>query len=233
VPQNESIGKRLNLWTQTVAIIIGGIWAVNTFWYKEIKVPSTTPVNIVVDIGLKVGSPRKQNSPNLIPLEVVASAKNVGGRDVYLLPSMFAGYGWNIVAKSSDVPVGTTFGAKSALEFWDAAAQSPSRDLVAAGWLFLDDYLRPSEAISRKFVVFVDRAKYDVAAFQIVVPSTTKKDVLEVEWSIRSDSHFDEHIYKIAKDKSRVDISPENVEAGPKKSLELQYSRSLTQIALW
>jgi hypothetical protein len=43
----------VNLWAQTIGIVLVGGWARYTFVYKERVEPSAAPVNIVVDLGLK------------------------------------------------------------------------------------------------------------------------------------------------------------------------------------
>jgi hypothetical protein len=232
LPDKESFAQKANLWVQTLGIIVAGVWAVNTFWYKEVKVPATVPVNLVLALDLKVPIFSKKNRSPLIPVEVHVSARNPSTRNVYLLPSIFVAYGTRVTPKDGKLPPEMTIGQTSNMTFWDAHATTAARELFATGRLFVDTSLGAGEAVSHQDVVFAKAGSYDVLDFQIQVPSVTKPDALDLSWLVTQDSELHPILHKITKGQQGMDISPDNVEEAFKRSLELQFSSSVAQIAV-
>jgi hypothetical protein len=229
----ESVTQKINLWVQTLDIVIAGVWAANSFWYKEIKVPSSAPVNVVVTLDLKAPPARGNRVSGSTPVEVTASARNSSTRDVYLLPSTFAAFDAGVTPHNSILQDGVFFGSKSTMAFWDAYATTGTRQLVAVGRLFSNTSLGPGEVISRRFIVFTKSAPHEVFDFQIVIPSVTKKDALDLEWSVARDQTFHQTIYRFGNGNQREDISANGAGEDTKHAAEFEYSQSSTQISLW
>ena len=84
---------------------MGGIWTYYSWYYKEILIPSTAPVNVTTELTVKEagskGDESGQSNEQSKAIELVITAKNPSTRTVYLLPNCWFASGVTIWSKSA------------------------------------------------------------------------------------------------------------------------------------
>lgn len=174
--------KKVVSWS-TLALIIGGVWAVITFYYTQVFLPKTAPINISLKLELKKIGPRAGaiDKDNLVAVELQTTATNPSSREVYLLKSAWVATACNVEMKKADASENREFVKSS-----DALLNSTQENeielfsvrtgctYVAAGRLFADLALKPNESIHRAIVFYVPSNKYDELTVQVRMPSEEK-----------------------------------------------------------
>lgn len=244
--QNRSVtrAKRLlrifKFWGPPIGVMIAALWAVYTFYFKEVWLPQSAPVNITVDLQLKkLGASTARGSTGekrLLAVELKVTATNPSSREIALLPSAWVAYGYKIV------PIGQR------LKFADQASAQLSypqahRDkyierhvftlpgtVVAVGSLFSDKYLRPHETVTRTLIFHVPPAEYDMLDTIVRVPSANKRSGATLEWALEEDVLV---AYRIDADGSRTPLEEDEEGNLREPILGADFYGSRAHLSLW
>jgi hypothetical protein len=183
----RGLGQTINLWVQTIGIVIAAAWGGWTFVYKEIEVPKSAPVNVTVDLELKrIGAGQGENKKKLIPVELKVSARNPSTREIYLLPSVWMASGVKVAAKEeglNDVPAVTSQNEQSFSQKHAGVTKSVT---IAFGGLVEDDSLKPNEVTARTFILYIPQNEYDYIDLVTVMPTIAKKGAVDLEWKLNN-----------------------------------------------
>lgn len=234
----RNLGKEINAWVQTMGIILAAAWGVYTFFYKEIWVPKSAPINVTVDLSLKKigeGTQKVQSSPRrLIPVEMKISARNPSSREIYILPSVWMASG--VKVRSADVPLTSapTISAANENVFVERHAPTSDFTVVAFGGLLEDTSLKPNEVSGRTFIFFVPANEYDYLDVVAVMPTIEKAHVLDMEWKLNNDTgQMDPTYYRLDGNGLRQGVLKPEEAADYAKARNLELQRSITRTELY
>ena len=196
----SSSAENFKAWTQTGDEMIAAGWAVYAFVYKEITAPKSAPVNITLDLQLEKIEPRAPEQ-ELTVIEVRCSAKNPSSREIQLLPSAWIAYGSTVAAKadnSHSIEEATaTLQNKVSLRPWMRHATRDKISMIATGRLFQDTGLKPGEATTRTFVLYVPKNTYHQLDFTAVMPSAENTKGVQLAWSVNADEELVDELYRL------------------------------------
>jgi hypothetical protein len=170
----------IHKWVQTVAVLGAACWAIYTFVWKEILVPSWAPAAMALEVSLTPISQQTTGSVTTqtgrVEMELQVSATNPSSRTLYLLPNYWQLFGiqrqnqakGQAFAASANEALSSTNGDHA--ERGSTLQSSPT---IATGRLFADDLIQPGEKITRNLIVRVP-ATYSAATIELLVPALTK-----------------------------------------------------------
>jgi hypothetical protein len=165
---------------KTVAVLGAACWAIYTFVWKEILVPSWAPAAMVLEVSLTPISQQRAGGVTAqtgrVEMELQVSATNPSGRTLYLLPNYWQLFGIQLQNQAK----GQSFAASanealgsSNMDHVERGYILQSSPTIATGRLFADDLIQPGEKITRNLIVRVP-ATYSAATIELLVPALTK-----------------------------------------------------------
>lgn len=231
--------EKIKDWVQTVAVVLATLWGAYTFMYKEWYLPKMALVNISTDLSLRrIGSSDTPDSKSrrLVAVELSVNATNPSTREVILLPSIWIARGFKLGSlpdRRADFTTQIEEAAKdNRLRPRQKGLVVTDGEPVAAGKLFVDDRLKPSEKIMRKIVFHVQKDLYDYIEVRTTMPTVTKADRLELEWKYY-DMQLNAVIYIRCGNKRGREL-PRNASGDYMDGgVELQFSKSQAALSLW
>lgn len=230
-----------------IAAILGAaVWAGWTFYFKDIFIPQSAPVNISLDLALKkVGPGTSQSNSSLVAIEMRISATNPSTREVWLLPSIWTVHGIKIkhvipLSNSDISKVVDGFKRESQVMRLGQHFAEDSRELVAFGQLFVDETLRPGEKITRVLLFYVPKDRFDEVRAEAFIPTAAHTDELVLKWVFHKEGQFvDTELYKINPDTKKPELlqpQPDKKKGGlstyPPR-YEWQYAGASADLSLW
>ncbi len=175
-------------------IVIGGVLTLLggmiTFLYREWYIPTSSPVNISVDLGLEV-DPRSENdllvldrTAQVLPikLKVTAENKSTYGK-LTLLDPIWIAYGYMIVTGQGATRTLSTpkivsrinrqfaFDSNSRPLALRTTPYQLSKEVIGAGKIFGNGEIRPNEIIKGDRIIPVPKLTYDFVQFRVYIPS--------------------------------------------------------------
>jgi hypothetical protein len=167
-------------WTKTVAVVVAGLWAVYTFIWKDILVPSWAPAALVIDVKPRQEEPEGRpeeigSAPSRLRLRVIAT--NPSSRTLYLLPNVW----WASAMQRAQADPSSSFEAAANAVLRDPSVLQAERGtelvstgVVATGRLFIDDQIQPGETLSRDLSIALPKSDTPLV-LQWLVPALTRK----------------------------------------------------------
>ncbi len=157
--------EHLQQWTQTLVLLIGAVWGIYTFWYKDIWVPSLQPANLTLDSTITpvAGSVARTGDRETI-LQVKAT--NSSTRPVYLLGNYWLLTGLPRITNQPPIPTteeqllplaNQVMQQDNLSHFESAVPIQQDPVFLAVGRLFDDDVIQPGETIRRSLLVRIPR----------------------------------------------------------------------------
>lgn len=188
----RTVGETISTWTQTIAIVLAGLWGVYTFIYKEITVPKSAPVNISLNLEVKKIDPAAASSKDLTAVEMKVSATNPSTREIHLLASAWIAYAMSTTPAEFDLSHASETAKRIAtprdITTLERHAKREGATLVALGQLYGDVSLMPGENLIRRIVFYVPRNKYDLVEVRAFMPSAANVDGIGFKWRFEDDS---------------------------------------------
>ena len=230
----HDVGKTINTWVQTIAILGAAIWALTTFVFKEILVPKAAPINISLNLQLKKIGTKPTLSSELVAIEMRASATNPSTRTVYLFPTYWMARGYRIVPMDrGEKAIKQDFiqALKSRTEVYRYAG-ADSYSVLAGGMLFEDNYLKPGETIGRTLIFYAPPQKYDLVDVETYIATAEDMRGIELEWGLGTDLEPEPKVYRVVGDKREL-IPPDKDGGYSDTKREFQSSHSRAQLSLW
>jgi hypothetical protein len=229
--KKRTLGETVNTWVQTVGIIIAAAWGFYTFFYKEIILPKSAPVNISLNLALKKTGVSPDKRDNLTAVEMKCSATNPSSREIHLLPSAWIAYGISIAATPGD---DTAFMKNATARLKDQNematvqrhAKNQKRSVVATGNLFDDTGLKPGETTGRTIIFYVHQLDYDLVDVTTVMPSAADVSDIQLEWTLTEESELSPTVHR----KGQSAPLDANYLVN---HLDLQTARANAAISLW
>jgi hypothetical protein len=191
-------------------LLFASIWGVHTFIYKEITAPKSAPINITLDVQVRkagAGNIRgRQKKEQLIAIELKVVAKNPSSRTVYLLRNLWVAHASNIEARTSeddefiDKEVIESLNSLEGTSQMERHTSLVNTKIVASGRLFVDDVLKPGEAISRTVIFHLPSGLYDHVQIWTTIPTSATG-------GIESDWQYDQKNFTFTAKLYRIDAS--------------------------
>jgi len=237
--EKQSFGQQLNMWVQTIGIIIAACWAVYTFIYKEITLPESAPVNVTVTVELRKikleDVKNKDRNKHLIPVEIKAQAKNPTSREVYLLPTAWIASGAKIDPLTVAQPIleKTVVASKTQETYIHKHFDFLLPSVVAGGSLFRDTSLKPNETVTRTLIIYMPPDEYDVLEVQTAVATVAKMDAVDLEWRLTENLELEPTLYGLTASGERIEMKRDSDGSYSDKKLELQMANARSELCLW
>ena len=193
--KDRSFGERINTWMQIAALFIAACWGFWTFYHKEYSAPKAAPVNISLNLQLKKLEDNTTNKA-LTAVEMRVSAMNPSSRQISLLPSVWAAYGINIENIEESETTNIDFKKATNARLADSDDIEPEERhvrwtqepvVVAAGHLFSDDVLKPSENTSRTILFYVAENTYDSLEVRVIIPCARDISGIRTRWRLTAE----------------------------------------------
>lgn len=244
VSSERSISQEINIWIQIIGIIIGSVWAVYVFIYKEIILPKASPVNITLDLQLKkIENPNSQHlrdkNQGLTAIEMEITATNPSSRMVYLVPSKWFTYGYNVKIHDEDpelfdkVPAMLNSQSLENIEKY-AVRQRNSTTPEAIGSVFSDVGIKPNEKLTRKIIFHIPSGKFDLIEASVTIISFGLMDGITSEWKYNKEDGLYLKLYRVAENGENIELEVDKNGAFISDAkLELQMSQSDSMLSLW
>lgn len=238
--KNWTVLRMIKIWGPPAGVIIAALWAVYNFYFKEIWVPQSAPVNITVDLQLKKlgasATKGKNDEKRLLAVELKVTASNPSSREIVLLPSAWVAYGYKVVPINKRPNFNDQANAYLSYsqirrdKFLVRHAFVPPSSVVAVGSLFSDEYLRPHETVTRTLIFHVPPTEYDMLDTIVSIPSATRRSEATLEWMLEED-----HLvaYRIDADGKRERIEYDEDGIARDSILGVDFYGSKTQLSLW
>jgi hypothetical protein len=173
-------GQEIRGWIQIAAILIAGIWGAYEFIYKEIVAPSAAPINVSLDLELKLIDQVEAGSSNTrsrFPVQLKVVARNPSTRSIYLLSSAWWVYGIDVAMRETDEKEFDKSVASSVSypsgQYAERYVIQGDPVLVAAGSLVADVVLKPAEIITRSLIIYLP-PKHDKLEVVVKIPTSEK-----------------------------------------------------------
>ena len=246
--KDRSLGERINTWMQIAALFIAACWGFWTFYHKEYSAPKAAPVNISLNLQLKRIEGNTTNK-GLTAVEMRVSAMNPSSRQIWLLPSAWAAYGINIENIEESETTNTDFkkaanarlAAPDDIEPEERHVRSTQAAVVvAAGHLFSDEVLKPSEITSRTILFYVPENTYDSLEVRAMMPCAKDVSKIRMRWRLTAQD-FEQTTFR--RDKKTWKWTPLPIDkAGNYREkedrrlvakAELQMAVATSEISLW
>lgn len=190
-------GETINTWTQTIGIILAGLWGLYIFVHQEILKPKYAPAHISANLELaKVGT-----KESMLAVQARLTLSNQSEQTRYLLPSMFVLYGTKADrANTTDDEFLNRLNKALKAKDDQVVALYTSRykwKIVAAGPIFTGLYLQPKESTSKALVFFVPKKEYDVLRIKALFPTVTDETGITSEWIVGVAQELDLKLFNL------------------------------------
>lgn len=236
--RQRTFEEKLNTWLQISAIIVAGIWAASTFFYQQVKVPNSAPINVTMNLQLKKVSTHPRKDP-LEWIEMRVTATNPSSRTIYLLPNVWSVSGYKVNTFNEDFEafskrVNIAMNSQGELYAERNLTRTDSA-VVAAGNLFDDDSINPGESLMRTIVLQVPLGQYEAIEASTEMPFATRdlspqKDGPMLVWTLDS-AGFRRQLYRLDPAGKRIAVSGED-EFKLMRALDVHESSSSSAISL-
>ncbi|GDX75084.1 hypothetical protein LBMAG41_01600 [Cyanobium sp.] len=159
---------------QSTGILLGAVWGIYTFIYKDILVPSWAPAHINLDLSLTpVEGSKSSAGDSEMTLKITVT--NSSTRKVYLLSNTWRLFG--IKRKEGSEGVFASLGDKALrgepLIYAERGVNNETGPILAVGRIFDDDIVHPGETINRSVLIRIPHI-YKAAEIHVIVPALTK-----------------------------------------------------------
>ena len=164
----------LHLWIQSSGILLGAIWGIYTFIWKDILVPSWAPAHINLDLSLTPLEGRKSSTGDT-EMTLKMTATNSSNRKVYLLSNTWQLFGIQRkrVSEGGFGSLGDKALRGEPLIYAERGVNNETGPILAVGRIFDDDIVHPGETINRSILIRIPQV-YKAAEIHVIVPALTK-----------------------------------------------------------
>lgn len=240
---------------------MGGLWTYYTWYYKEILIPRTAPVNLTTQVAIEeagYGTSGKSNT-QLEAIRLSVTATNASTRTIYFAPNYWTAEGMNISVLPGDES--WLADVNKTIEYDPQNLKTPSPEemnihgvvqlrapvenqgryyeitkieLIAFNDVFeYNVFLHPKETISRSFLFYVPVGAYDFLNVHAYIPTTAKPNSVAEFYHVNPDRSIDEAIYVLGKDGSYIKKETQVDVDVYDPSIQLQTAEAWQQLSLW
>jgi hypothetical protein len=232
--------RTVNLWVQTFAFLLAGIWGIYVFVYQEFSKPATAPINLTTQISVRPAGVRPSltgpDGKPLLAIELEVTATNPSTRIVYILPSYWVAHGINVAPRPLSIdwiPLANDGIRNRAIGAAGEHYGFVRTTLVASGSAIPDTELKPNESVTRSFVFYVPEGAYDLLDVESVLPSASRNHAMDIDWSLTADGSVQSAVYRLDPQGGRQQIQPDQNGDYGDNSADLQQAVSRRQLSLW
>lgn len=240
---SDATGKKgfarvTNLWVQSIAIVVAGLWGVYVFVFEEFAKPATAPINLSTEISVHRAGVRpvaNSGEPPLLAIELDVTATNPSTRTVYVLPNYWiatglrvSGQGDRAWVQSANNAVAQRGPVASGEHYQIASSQA-----VAFGSLIPDSALMPNERATRSYVFYVPDGAYDLIDIQSALPSVSQPNSADVSWQLDPATGVVSPTVYLIDHGVRRQLRPEEVSSYGERPPNLQMVETRRQLSLW
>lgn len=236
---DSSFARTANLWVQTLAIVVAGLWGGYVFVFQEFTKPASAPINLSTEISIRpagVNAPLSSNGAPLLAIELGVTVTNPSTRIVYLLSNYWVATGVRIGEQTDD---------RTWIETANAATEQrrpisggehyrlQSGSVVAMGSLAPDTQLKPNESVTRSYVFYVPEGAYDMIDVQSSLPSVSRAEAAQITWTLDAETGVVSPTVYLLEGTQRRQLPPEEFNNYSDRAPNLQMSESRRQLSLW
>jgi hypothetical protein len=225
--------------------VIGGFWTYYTWYYKEILIPSTAPVNITTQLDVKqagLKGPGAGENGELEAIELAVTATNVSTRTIYFLSNYWVATGANVEIRPENDDTDSwrlTVNERVARGQPDYSSvgrhyQKANGIQVAWGSVFPSNYyLYPNESVSMSKLFYVPRGVYDLVMVDVGIPSTSVPNSAEIDYRMGPDGTLAAKVFRIGRNGVSTEMVPDEKGNYSDPRIGLQLTQSSRQLSLW
>jgi hypothetical protein len=200
-PPSWSRSELLHEWIRLGGTLIALTWAIYTFIYKDIYVPSQQPAHLNLEASLKPVPDRPTTAGDLeMLLEIKAT--NSSSRRVYPLANIWTLRAINIAPRTGSREDGELeFIQKSneelkgdRVQHTELGVKRSAEKLIAIGRLFGDDFINPGNTKNRSILVNIPTGT-NAVELQVIMPLLSKQPQAtlfsgqRLVWEVDTDGH--------------------------------------------
>ncbi len=158
----------INLFVQTLAIIIAGSWILGyNLIYKDIYIPSKEPTHITPLISVKTHQSRNGYTPITVTVEI----ENESNREVYTLPGILQAIGIiysdaNLTAQEYTKEISKELNEDIDM-FHGKYNSMKNTEVIALGGIFKDMSLSPRENYRNKYLFYIPNHKFSAVEIRL------------------------------------------------------------------
>lgn len=187
-PPARSRSEPVRLWVQAVAVpVVATLFTLVAFYYKEILIPSTAPINLTTDVSVKPAgrsATSNEQDKGLEAIELTITARNPSSRTIYLLANSWMAFGHKVKeSHDNDEEEGAwlknmpeAISAKSYTVVEGKHYIKDSGTVIALGNVFRDNLLHPNEKVSATYVFHVPQGIYDYIHIDVDIPTASREN---------------------------------------------------------
>jgi hypothetical protein len=162
--EQPSIIQSVNLWVQTIAIVLAGIWAIYQFVWKEFVQPAFVSFSINGDIDATADP--AQRIGEALPIKLDIKIQNTSKRDLRVIGALITVEGVEIATLPFSDPlqlqISSREGAENVLKHswinWKARS-----DLLATSVQYPNFTLVSGDSVAKELTIIVPVNKFDLA----------------------------------------------------------------------
>lgn len=231
------VGRTVNVWAQTLAIIFAGLWGAYTFVYLEITKPAAAPINLSAQVEVREAGVRtSSDGRRLLALELEITASNPSTRTVHVLSNYWRATGMRVGSRSANVDwmqyANQSLASRAPLTLGDDYMVTGA-SMVAVGSVMPDTALKPGESVSQTYVFYVPDGEFDMIDVETVVPTVSRENVVDITWTVTADGTLTPTTFRLENGQRRQLNDEEVTQAYSDPSLSLQSAISRRQLSLW
>jgi hypothetical protein len=159
---DSSLTRTVNLWIQSVAIVLAGGWAIYTFGFKE----ASKSLHIIpaIDVRALDQPVDKAGASELRAYELGLSVNNASERDTYLIAGLVILYGHKVAPDKPEHFFGTRADTRDVNPqlMMRALNWQDKREVVGALFTFRGFPLSRAEKAIQQYVLFAPTGSYDI-----------------------------------------------------------------------
>jgi hypothetical protein len=225
-----------SVWT-----VIGAFWGYYTWYYKEIWLPSTAPINVTTNVTVKEagfkGGAESDTKGELEAIEVAVTATNPGTRPVYFLSNYMSVLGKRVNTRDADEAWIAAVNGASAnrQQVYNDRGRHYEKVTTRVGWanIFPASYLlHPNESVSNTTLFYVPKGLYDTVEVDVHLPSTSVPHSVEYVYKLDNEYVYTT-AYRIGPNKARTEMRKHGGGSYADPAIGLQETKSWRELSLW
>lgn len=187
--------KTINLWIQSIAIVVAGLWAVNVFMFEKIWMPFSAPAALNVEVSLK----KISSNADKTTVEICINLNNPNVRKQFVLPSIFIVYGNsysnNELTNFKDAYINEELNIDDD-SIISGFERTKDQDIISVGKIYGNWVFEPNEKATRTYIVEIPNKYSNIECYTRIITTDKKYKDISLKWQINQDDSVE---YKIEK----------------------------------
>jgi hypothetical protein len=156
----DPLEKRILTWAQIAAFVLGSLWALFTFNFQSLFLPSPASASICLNVDLKKSDVFSSvKNEKLINIYMQVTVTNTSTREVYLFPSEFTARGFSV--KSKPVQIVPAINAEEYFKLSATPFLNNGETKISGEKMLMKDYLWDGGKILTVGNLFINDCQLD------------------------------------------------------------------------